>query len=279
MSLPLQWANTIVTSDLLQKEVIRILKAQHVVVNWANTKYEWELKKQGDTVRVQTFPRISFSSWTTAWADITASTYAVTSETLTADKIDQVRIEIADLQKIVSNLDDMSLLAQEIAYSMNEIFEKFVIGLAVAWALTANKLYEGWAVTIDKSNIYSYVDQMAVRLQEVNAWVNTALFVTPNVASLIRQSPLFDWFREWMDVRKTWMVWRMSTFEIYRSNYIPADKMLAMDKDSVHFVNQMTGMKTTDAEKGFRTNLLSEIIYWGKVFSENSKRICTLKYA
>jgi len=104
----------------------------HIVINWANTKYEGAIKSQGDTVRVKTFPRISFSSGTTAGADITASTYAVTSETLTADKIDQVRIEIADLQKIISDIDDMSELAKEIAFSMNEIYERFVIGLAVA---------------------------------------------------------------------------------------------------------------------------------------------------
>lgn len=278
MSLPLQWANTVITADLLQKEVIRKLRAKHIVVNLANTKYEWELKQQGDTVRVITFPRINFSSGTTAWADITASTYTPTSETLTADQLDQVRIEIADLQRIVSNIDDMALLADEIAYSMNEIYERFVIGLAVAWALTANKLYEGWAVTLTKDNVYQYVDEMAVRLQEENAWEDTSLIVTPNVASLIRRSPLFDWYREWLDVRKNWMIWRMSTFEIYRSNYIPANKMLAMDKNSVHFVEQMTGMKTTPAEKGFRTNILSEIVFGWKVFAENSKRICTLKY-
>ena len=278
MSLPLQWNNTIVKVDTLVREVIRILRAKHVVLNWANRKYEWEIKAKGDTVRVKTFPRISFSSGTTAGADITASTYAVTSETMTADQIDQVRIEIADLQKIISDIDDMTELAREIAYSMNEIYERFVIGLAVAWALTANKLHESSPVTLSSTNVWQYIEEMRVALEEQNAWDNAALFVTPNVASLIRQNSLFDGFREGLDVRREGFIWRISGFEVYRSNYIPANKMLALDKDSVHFAEQLTGMKITDAEKGFRKNILSEIVFGWKVFAENSKRIATVKY-
>jgi len=278
MSLPLQGNNTVIKVDTLIKECIRLLRPMHIVINWANTKYEGAIRQQGDTVRVKTFPRISFTSGTTAGADITASTYAVTSETMTADQIDQVRIEIADLQKIISDIDDMSMLAKEIAFSMNEIYERFVIGLATAGALTANKLYTGGAVTLTKANVYGYIEEMRVRLEEVNAGENTALFLTPNVASLVRQSPLFDAFKEGLDVRKTWFIGRIAGFEVYKSNYIPATLMVAIDKDSVHFAEQMTGMKVTDAPNGFRKNILAEIVFGWKVFTENSKRICTLLY-
>ena len=279
MSLPLQGNNTIVKVDTLIKEVIRLLRAQHIVLNWANRKYEGEIKAKGDTVRVKTFPRINFSSGTTAGADITASTYAVTSETMTADQIDQVRIEIADLQNIISDINDMTELAREISYSMNEIYERYVIGLAVAGALTANKLYEGWAVTVTAANIWGYIEEMKVVLEENNAGESAALFVTPNIASLIRQNSMFDGFREGLDVRRAGMVGRISGMEVYKSNYIPANKMLCLDKDSVHFAEQLTGMKVTDAPNGFRKNILSEIVFGGKVFAENSKRISTLKYA
>lgn len=269
--------NTVILVDLLQKETIRLLDEKLVVTPRANRAYEWQLKQQGDTVRVQTFPNVTYSSGTTAWADITESSFTVTSETLTADKLAQLKIPVADITEIVSNLDLMSKLADRIAFAMAKVYEQFVISLVVAWAWT--KLYSGWAVTISKSNIYQYVEEMRVALSDNNAFDQAALFVTPNVASLIRQSALFDWFREGLDTRKNGLVGRMSGFEIYESTLIPADKMIAFDRNSVNFVEQMGKTDIRQSPDGFRSNVLSELIYGWKIFTENAKRAVTLLYA
>lgn len=272
-------SNTLVKVDLLMKEVIRLLDTKAVVFPWANRKYEWQIKQQGDTVRVETFPRINYSSGTTAWADITASTFAITSETLTADQLDQVRVEVTDIEKILSNLDLMTKVAEQFAYAQAQLYDRFVINLAVNGAATANKLYESAAVTINKSNIYSYTEQMRVTLDENNAWEwETVLFVTPNMASIMRQAPEWDGYREGAEARMNGFIWRISGFTVIKSNNIPANKMIAMDRDSVHFVEQMWKTKVTEETKGFRSNILSELIFWGKVFTENGKRIVTLKY-
>ena len=44
---------------------------------------------------------------------------------------------------------------------------------------------------------------------------------------------------------------------------------------SVHFVAQMTKMKTTDATDAFKMNVLTEHAFDTKVFDENAKRIFT----
>jgi len=270
--------NTVILVDLLMKETIRLLDEKLVVTPRANRTYEGAIKQQGDTVRVQTFPNVTYSSGTTAGANITESSFTVTSETLVIDKLAQLNIPVADLTQIVSNLDLMSKLADRIAFAMAKVFEQFVIATAVAGA--GSKLHNGSAVTISKSNIHQYIEEMKVALEEKNAGEgDVALFVTPNVASLLRQSALFDGFREGLDVRENGFVGRMSGFKIYKSNLIPADLMVAMDRNSVHFAEQMTKMDIRLAPTGFRSHVISELVYGAKVFAENAKRIASLKYA
>jgi hypothetical protein len=86
------------------------------------------------------------------------------------------------------------------------------------------------------------------------------LFVKPAIASLIRQSSLFDGFREGLDVRKAGFVGRMAGFEIYETNNV-GSYMLAMDRDSVHFVAQRTGYKETEETDAFSWNILGEMAY------------------
>jgi len=269
--------NTIVLVDLLQKETIRLLDEKLVVTPWANRTYEWAIQQQGDTVRVETFPNVTYSSWTTAWADITESSFTVSSETLQADKLAQLNIPIADLSRIQANIDLMSKLADRIAFAMAKVYEQFVIYTAVAWAWTT--LYSGWAVWLTKSNIHQYIEEMRVALSDKNWFWDTALFVTPSVASLVRQSALFDWFREWLDIRMNGFVWRMSWFQIFESNLIPSTKMLALWRGCVHFVEQMGKTDIRQAVEWFRVHFISELVYGGKVFTEEAKGIATLLYS
>jgi len=55
-------ANTITMENMLLKEIMRHLRQSAIILPHANTKYEGELKKQGDTVTVQTVPTVT---WTT----------------------------------------------------------------------------------------------------------------------------------------------------------------------------------------------------------------------
>lgn len=264
--------NTIIKENLLVKETIRLLDKEFVVMPWANTMYEGEIKRQGDTVSVETFPRVTWSSGTTAGADITASTFTITKETLTVDQLAQINIPVTQVEEIQSNLALRTKIAEQIAYSQRDVLEQFVIGLAAAGALAGNKL-GAYATALAKSDIYAAIEAMRVKLEEQNAFGNAALFVKPAIASLIKQSPEFDGFKEGFDARKqASYIGKMSGFEVYVTNNI-GKYMLALDKDSVHFAAQFTGFDIRQATSGFRSNIIGEVVYGGKVFPENAKRI------
>lgn len=271
------WANTIIKENILVKETIRLLDKRFVIVDWANTQFEGTISQQGDTVSVQTFPRISFTTGSTAWADITASSFTITKETLTIDELQQLRVPVTNLQEIQSNLNLLQKIGEQIAYSMRDKMEQHVIATVKTGAWS--KLNESSAVTLSASNIYANVEEIRVVLAQNNVYSQCALFVDPMVASLIRQSPVFDGFREGLDVRKEAFVWRIAGFEVYESNNIQSKHIVAMDRDAVHFAVQWTGYDERKEPKGFTTNVISEFVMWAKVFTENAKRIVTKKYA
>lgn len=264
-------SNTIIKENLLAKEVVRLLDKQFVVMPWANTMYEGEIKQQGDTVSIQTFPNISWSSGTTAGASITASTFTITKETLAIDELAVFRVKTSEIESIQSNLDIRSKVAERMAYGQADLLEQYVVSLAAAGAVAGNKL-GAYATALTSSTVFAAIEAMRVKLSENNAFGNAALFVRPAVSSLLRQSSNFDGFKEGLGTRETGYVGKMSGFTIYETNNI-GKYMLALDKDSVHFAAQFIGFKTTEETDAFSHNILGELAYGGKVCTENGKRI------
>lgn len=266
------WTNTIIKESLLAKEVTRLLDKELVVAPRANTTYEWYVKGQGDTVSIQTFPNISWSSGTTAWTDISLSTFTITKDQLVVDQLAQFGVAVTNLEEIQSNLSLREQVANRMMYGQKDTMDQFIISKALAAAVAWSYVSWDYSTALTKDTVYAALETIRVALSTRNAFDQAAVFVKPAIASLIRQSSLFDGYREGLDVRKNAFVGRMSGFEIYETNNV-GSYILAMDKNSVHFAAQWIGFKTTEAEKGFRHNILWEMAYWAKVCTENAKRI------
>ena len=213
-------ANTIVVSDLLQKETIRHLDKRLIVNRWANRKYEGALKQQGDTVRVQTFPDIEINVGGTAGDDITESDFAITSETLTIDKVAQVNVKLPDIQNVQSNLDLPMEVAKRVAYSKADLFDKYTTSF-INDANSSNKLNLGSPATLTKTNIIEQIEDIKVALLNQNAFDNAGLFVNPETASLIRQSDLYSGFDKGLQYRSGIEVMRVAGFTVFETNNIP----------------------------------------------------------
>lgn len=274
-------ANTIIKENVLVKETISLLDMKFPVAEWANTEFEGEIKKQGDTVSVQQFPRIAFTTGTTAGADIDATTFAITKATLVADTLMQVRVPVTNLEEVQSNLNLREELAREIMYDMRKKIDGFISYKAMSGADTGNKLHDAWpGAAVTKSNIFAAIEEMRVALDNNNAFEQAALFVTPSIASLIRQAPEFDGFKEGLEARIDGYVGKMSGFLIYKTNNLSLSaRMLGMDRKSVHFACQWTGYDERKEPKGFTDNILSEFVMGASVLGNNKYRIVTYRYA
>lgn len=273
--------NTIIKENILVKEVIRLLGHRFNLLEWTNKEFEGVISQVGDTVSVQTFPRISFTTGTTAGADISATNFTIAKETLIIDQLMQLMVPVSNLEEIQSNLNLRKQIAEQFVYSMKQKMESYASYIAMSQALTANKLHDarpGSAVT--KSNIYAAFEEARVTLSTLNAFSSdSAAFVTPSIASLVRQAPEFDGFREGLDARIEGYVGKLSGFKIFETNNLSlSGRMLFMEKNAVHFAVQWTGMDERKEPKGFRTNILAEFAMGCTVFDENSNRIVTYRY-
>lgn len=272
-------ANTIIKENLLAQETVRLLDNKFVIAPFANTMYEWEIKQRGDTVSIETFPNIFWASATTAGETISSSAFVVTKDQLVIDQLATFWAKYSSLEDIQSNLPLASKIANRMVYGQDELIEKFIVKTAVAGAHEDNILWD-LSVALTASTVAAAVEAVRTALEEQNVDVtNSALFVAPKIASIIRQSSYFDGFKEWLDVRRTGLVGRIAGLDVYVSNNIGYKCMLAMDRDSVHFAAQRTGFSDEKLIGAFSRQVSGEMAYGAKVCTENTKRIALYYYS
>lgn len=273
--------NTIINPVIFAKEVVRNRDIKNVFYKYTNSDFTWELKKAWDTVTVQTLPTLSFADWT-AWEPITKTDFTITSENLVIDKTKQLRVTLKDIEMTQSNLDLETKVAWRFAEWEARLFDEVVrdqiLVTQVADIPAANKL-DSWApITLTKDNAFTAIENLKVALAEQNVTDNIAIFVSPKAASLIRQSWLLDNSDKWLETRVKWYMWMISWCEIVETNALTASKeMIAMQKWAVNMVVQLNKYDVRMWPDWFYENLIAEVIYWLKIFWENTKA-CAIQY-
>jgi hypothetical protein len=233
-------ANTIILKDLLQKETIMKLEQKLVIAPMANNKYEGELKQQGDTVTVQTFPFVNLTYGGTAGDAITATDWAITSENLQVTEVFQGAWIVKDIEKIRSNLELISKLAESIAYAMALTYDRYVASLAVTGALTANQIVPGAPVALnntagDANNVMTRIGEIGVKLRKQNAFKDPVLFVNPAISDKIVDSNLYTAFDAGFPHREQGAVGMVKGFKVYQTNDLP-----------YRYLNTVTAVATAD---------------------------------
>jgi hypothetical protein len=284
-------ADTIIKKDLLQKETIRLLDKKSVFMPHANTKYEGEIRRVGDTVTVQTFPNVVLGA-TTPGGVIADQDFTITAENLTAGTSKGLRITVTDIDEAISNLDLHSKVADRIAYALADNFDQ-LIASHYTDANAANQLDDGDlgtatnggagnAATLSTSNVYEAISLMGAKLEDQNVdLMGVNLFVNPSVKALLVQAGFANGSDTgYMDGRRGWVA-NVAGMDVYVSTNIPASGgsnfIMAFDKDAIHMAQKLTQIDVRQAPDGFFDNIIAETTYGSTVFTENSKRIATFE--
>lgn len=271
-------SNTIPRENILWKVIMTSLEKKFVLAPRMNTEFEGELRKAWDTVTTQIMPRPTINTASQAWADITISPLVMTTEQLQIDTVKNIGDQIADYDEVVANFPLLMQRGDMYAYSIKDDIEKAMFSILKTWALTANKLNEWTPVALTSANIFGEIEKLRVALSTNNAFGESALFVSPAIASLIRQSGIHDATETWLSVRKEGYVWRLSWFEIFETNNIETNHMVATVRNAANFAVQFNDFDIRLAPKGFSRYMIAEWIYGWKVFSPMSYAIATNKY-
>lgn len=285
-------ANTIISSSIFAKEVIRNRDQKNVFLVHTNRDYEGEIKKAGDVVRVQTLPTLTFTAssitgagdltnadvGTGPGAAISATDFTISVENLVIDKYSPLRVTLTKHQITQSNLSLEEAVAGRFAEAEARLFDTQVrdqiLVTQVADIPAALKINSSTPVTLTKSNVFEEIEKMRVALADKNVTENLCLFVSPSAHSLLLQSGLLDNTDDGLAIRQKGYIGMISGVKIYVTTSLTASKeMIMMQEGAVNMVVQLNDYKVTEGVDGFYYNLLAEIVWGLKIFAENANRI------
>jgi len=225
-------ANTIITKDMLMKEVIRKLDKKASIYPLANRAYEGELKRQWQTVTVQEYPSFDMDLGVTLWDDITAEDWTITDHDLTIDQSANKNLKVKDIELIRSNLSLETGLAARVAEAIRRMYDQFTATTAVVWVNAANKLKEFAPWTLAKWDVIDEINSIAQKLEEANvdidAW-NVFLFINPAVKALINNSDLVSGFDKWLALRMKGYAWDIAWMHTVSTNNLPYKQSITID--------------------------------------------------
>lgn len=267
--------NVTVREPILSKILLRELRNACVIAPWASSEHKGEIAGKGTTVSVQIFPTITLSEGTKTGADIPEKTITITKEQLEIDTLKVHNIRVGDYEQFVSNVSYVSEILQKYKEAVAQTTDATIAAIAIAGVHSDNNIATS---LLTKDNVFPTIEQMKVKLNKANAGMDRALFLSPEVASLLALSGVYDATESGKSDRENGFIRKMSSFKIFESNNLPTGKIFAMSRGAVHFVSQFINMKTTDAENAFAKKVLIEWVYGGKVFTPNKKSIVVKTY-
>lgn len=287
-------ANTTFSPKIFSKELIRIYDNKNVFANYVNRAYTGELRQAGDSVHVQTAPTLTFSASsitgaggstfaTGTWPGgvITSEDFAITAENLVINKYTEKRLIIKNFEMAQTNINLETMLAERAAVGINNLMDTQIrdqiLVTDIATIPSANKLYSGAPkADVSKTTIYGYIEEMRVALAAYNVTDNLVLFLCPKHFSALLQSGLFDNSNAGLEQRQNGVNMRLlGNIKVIETPALTASfEMIMMQEATVNFVTQITETELIKATDGLYWNLMFQVVWGGKIFTEPAKGIC-----
>ena len=122
-------AVTTFISELWSARLLNALEKTHVASNLVNRDYEGDIKKQGDTVHINSIGEVTVSDYTRN-SDITApQTLSTTDQTLTITQAKYFNFQIDDVDAAQAAGDIMDKAMQRSAYALNDAADSYILGV------------------------------------------------------------------------------------------------------------------------------------------------------
>lgn len=236
----------------------------------ANTDYEGEIRRMGDTVNIRTTPEITIRSY-------------VKGQTLTVENPDKPKLQLVidkgeyfaciedDVDKVQSDINLMDTWSKDASERMKIKIDQRVLAAIVAdvsadnEGATAGRISNnidlgttGSPIAITKTNVLEYIVDMGTVLDEANAPESNRWIVIPaKMAGMIKKSDLKDasLTGDSTSVLRNGRLGMIDRFTVYMSHNLPVSSgkfdIIAGHKMGFTFASQMTEMETIRSETTF----------------------------
>jgi hypothetical protein len=240
----------------------------------ANTDYEGEIRRMGDTVNIRTTPEITIRDY-------------VKGQTLTVENPDKPKIQLTidkgeyfaciedDVDKVQADINLMDQWSKDASERMKIKIDQRVLAAIVTDVAAANEGAtagrisadinlgtDGSPVAVDKTNVLDYLVDLGTVLDEANCPEGNRWVVIPaKAAGYIKKSDLRDasLTGDGTSILRNGRLGMIDRFTVYMSHNLPYSgtggskkfSVIAGHKMGFTFASQMTEMETIRAETTF----------------------------
>lgn len=214
--------------------------ANTMMTEIANTKWEGEIRNQGDTIRIRTAPSITINDYAGAGSTLTAEVPTPIFQDMQIDKAKYFSVQTNDVLAHQADLDLMDMFTEDAAKQMkiaieNEVFFNWFIteGAAAANAgATAGAISGSYNLGTDTTaidsttagNVLNAILEMAAVLDEQNVpesgrW----LILSPKDRNVLMQSNIAQAYftGDQSSVIRSGKIGMLDRFTVYVSNLLP----------------------------------------------------------
>ena len=274
--------------ELWNARLLNALDKAHVFAGLVNRDYEGEIKKQGDTVHINTIGEVTIGTYTKD-TDFTSGPQALTAtdSTLVINQAKYFNFAVDDIDTAQAAGDIMDKAMQRAAYGLADAADKYLADQLAAAITTANGNQVGTtAVALTKENVYENIVKMKTILDKANVpTTGRWLVVPPEMVALILQDDRFVKTGGTMaeDTLANGWVARAVGFDIYESNNCNSATasstttytITAGDEGACTYAEQISDTEAYRPEKRFADAVKGLHLYGAKVV--DPKRLAGLK--
>ena len=274
--------------ELWNARLLNALDKAHVFAGLVNRDYEGEIKKQGDTVHINTIGEVTIGTYTKD-TDFTSGPQALTAtdSTLVINQAKYFNFAVDDIDTAQAAGDIMDKAMQRAAYGLADAADKYLADQLAAAITTANGNQVGTtAVALTKENVYENIVKMKTILDKANVpTTGRWLVVPPEMVALILQDDRFvkTGGTKAEDTLANGWVARAVGFDIYESNNCNSATasstttytITAGDEGACTYAEQISDTEAYRPEKRFADAVKGLHLYGAKVV--DPKRLAGLK--
>ena len=248
----------------------QLLDKNCVMLQCVNRNYEGEIQAQGDKVKIITPAQVSIS--TLGSSAITYSELEPTASELVIDQKKFFAFKINDVAKVQANTDIMEAHLENARKAIEVVQDSYLLSQHINVTATNTVGSEASAITLDKTTIYGYFVELAMKLKNSDAISNGQrpwVVINPLVESYLLQSSEFIGAHKVADeTLRTGAIGRIAGMDVLVStNLTPASGkiyVLAGTNDAITFASQLAKIETLRDKDSFSDLVRGLYLYGAK---------------
>lgn len=265
--------NGLFRPELWSKLLNKLAFDDGVMLDCVNTKYQGEIKNQGDKVHIQTAGKVTVGTYVEG-TDIDYQTLSGDTQELEVDQSKYWAFKVADIAKVQANVDFMTEYMQNAKMELVNTKDAFLLGKS-ADVPAANQLGD---IALTKDNVYSNLVKLRTTLRKNNAisasnkdrtGKSPWLVVDPDTFGIMLNAPEAIHPTNFGDqaVRKGTLL-HIAGFDVKESTVLKpvANKVtiLAGVTEAITFAEQITKTESLRAEGSFNDLVRGLYLYGAK---------------